>query len=152
MGTYIYLKICVFRKWWSQDFTKNTDFIISFYSWETSRSCHHLLLATMLKGYSEYGKMNLSTKQKQTRRHREKTCGCHGGGGSGVDWEFGVSRCKLLHLEWVKTLRSYCTAQGTISSLLRQTMMEKNIKKNVYMCNWITLLYSRNWHNIVNQL
>ena len=21
------------------------------------------------------------------------------GGGSGMDWEFGVSRCKLLHLE-----------------------------------------------------
>ena len=23
------------------------------------------------------------------------------GGGSGMDWEFGVSRCKLLHLEWI---------------------------------------------------
>ena len=23
-----------------------------------------------------------------------------GGGGSGMDWEFGVSRYKLLHLEW----------------------------------------------------
>ena len=22
-------------------------------------------------------------------------------GGSGMDWELGVSRCKLLHLEWV---------------------------------------------------
>ena len=22
-------------------------------------------------------------------------------GGSGVDWEFGVSRCKVLHLEWI---------------------------------------------------
>ena len=21
--------------------------------------------------------------------------------GSGMDWEFGVSRCKLLHLEWI---------------------------------------------------
>ena len=35
-------------------------------------------------------------------RHREQTCGCQGGeGGSGIDWEFGVSRCKLLHLEWL---------------------------------------------------
>ena len=25
--------------------------------------------------------MNLSTKQKQTHRHREQTCGCQGGGG-----------------------------------------------------------------------
>ena len=47
-------------------------------------------------------KMNLSTKQKQTHRHREQTCGCQGGGGggrSGMNREFGVSRCKLLHLE-----------------------------------------------------
>ena len=25
--------------------------------------------------------MNISTKQKQTHRHREQTCGCQGGGG-----------------------------------------------------------------------
>ena len=25
--------------------------------------------------------MNLSTKQKQTHRHREQSCGCQGGGG-----------------------------------------------------------------------
>ena len=44
--------------------------------------------------------MNLSTEQKQTHKHREETCGCQrGGGGSGVDGEFGVGRCKLLHLE-----------------------------------------------------
>ena len=29
--------------------------------------------------------------------------------------------------------------------------MEKNMKENVCMYNWITLLYSRNQHNIVNQ-
>ena len=23
------------------------------------------------------------------------------GGGRGTEWEFGVSRCKLLHLEWI---------------------------------------------------
>ena len=39
---------------------------------------------------------NLSTKQKQIQRHREETCGCEGG--SGMDWESGVSRCKLLLL------------------------------------------------------
>ena len=42
--------------------------------------------------------MNISTKQ--THRHREQTYGCQGGGeGSGMDWEFMVSRCKRLHLE-----------------------------------------------------
>ena len=35
--------------------------------------------------------------------------------------------------------------------------MEKNMKKNIYICvcvcmyNWTTLLYSRNEYNIVNQ-
>ena len=38
--------------------------------------------------------MNLSAEKKQTHGLREKTCGCQeGGGGSGMDWEFGVSRC-----------------------------------------------------------
>ena len=44
--------------------------------------------------------INLSTKQKQIHGHREHTCGCQGEGlGSGMDREFGVSSCKLLHLE-----------------------------------------------------
>ena len=29
--------------------------------------------------------MNISTKQKQTHRRREQTCGCQGGGGWGRD-------------------------------------------------------------------
>ena len=44
--------------------------------------------------------MNLSTKQKQTHIHGEQTCGCQGGG-SGMDREFGLGRCKLLHLKWI---------------------------------------------------
>ena len=38
-------------------------------------------------------------------------------GGRGMDWEFGVGRCKLLHLEWINN-KVYCIAQGTISHLL----------------------------------
>ena len=30
--------------------------------------------------------------------------------------------------------------------------MGENLKKNGYMCNWVTLLYMWNWHSIVNQL
>ena len=37
--------------------------------------------------------MNLSTEQKQTHGLGEQTCGCQEEGeGSGMDWEFGVSR------------------------------------------------------------
>ena len=44
------------------------------------------------------------TKQKQTHRHREQTCGCQGGGWwGGMDWEFGISRCKLLYIGWINS-------------------------------------------------
>ena len=46
----------------------------------------------------KYGKMNLFTKQKQTHRHREQTCGCQGGRG----WEregLGVSTSTLHGIE-----------------------------------------------------
>ena len=34
---------------------------------------------------------NLLTERKQTHGYGEQTCGQEGGGGSGMDWEFGVS-------------------------------------------------------------
>ena len=43
---------------------------------------------------------NPSTEKKQTQTHGlgEQACGCQSGGEeSGRDWEFGVSRCKLVH-------------------------------------------------------
>ena len=44
-------------------------------------------------------------KQKQTHGHREQSCGCRGwgvgGARGGMDREFGVSRCKLLYIEWI---------------------------------------------------
>ena len=44
--------------------------------------------------------MNLSTKQKQTHRHGEQSCGCQGREGRiGIDWEFEVSRCKLFRMD-----------------------------------------------------
>ena len=44
--------------------------------------------------------MNLSTKQKQTDRYREQTYGCQERGyGRRIDWEVGVSRCRLLYME-----------------------------------------------------
>ena len=41
--------------------------------------------------------MNLS--MKQIHRHREQTCGCQGKVGRGMEWESGISRCKLLYIE-----------------------------------------------------
>ena len=58
-------------------------------------------MLTHMYGIYNMAQMNLSTKQKQTHRHRDQTCGFRGQGGRGMDWEFGVGRCKLLHLEWI---------------------------------------------------
>ena len=44
--------------------------------------------------------MNLPTEKKIM--DLENRCGFQGGGGgSGVDWELGVNRSKLLLLEWI---------------------------------------------------
>jgi len=46
--------------------------------------------------------VNLSIEKKKTHGLGEQTCGFQeGGGGILMDWEFGISRCKLLHLEWI---------------------------------------------------
>ena len=48
----------------------------------------------------KYDTNELRYKTETDSRCREQTCGCQGrGGGNGM--EIGVSRCKLLHLEWV---------------------------------------------------
>ena len=61
----------------------------------------------------KYGKMNPSTKQQQ----REWTYGCQGGGGgSGMDGEFGISRCKLLHLEGLSSMVQLYSAGNCVQS------------------------------------
>ena len=43
--------------------------------------------------------MNLSAKQKQTQNRPVVAKG--EGVGGGMEWEVGVSRCKLLYMEWI---------------------------------------------------
>ena len=64
--------------------------------------------------------MNRSTKQKQTHRRREQTCGCERGGGTrgGEDWELGINRYKLLFPEQVNNEVLAYTAQGTRVTIL----------------------------------
>ena len=75
--------------------------------------------------------MNISMKQKQTHRYREQTCGCQGGG-ERKDWEFGISRCKLLYIGWINnSVLLYST--GNYIQYLIITIIEKNMKKNMYI-------------------
>ena len=54
-----------------------------------------------LKNNNNINKLIYKT-ETDSHRHREQTCGCQGGVGEGRDglgvW---VSRCKLLHIEWI---------------------------------------------------
>ena len=76
--------------------------------------------------------MNVSREKKQTHRHGEQTCGCKvGRGRSGIDWEFEVSRCKLLHLEWISNGVLLYSTGNYIQSLV----MGDNIRKN--MCIYV---------------
>ena len=66
----------------------------------------------------------------------EQTCGCQRGrGGSGMDWEFGVNRCKLLALEWISS-EICCVALGTMSSHLQWSTVEDILRK---ICVYLTV-------------
>ena len=66
-------------------------------------------------------------KKKKKERHiervvllREQTCGCQGsgeGGERGMDGEFGISRCNLLHLEWISNEVLLYSTENYIQSL-----------------------------------
>ena len=61
---------------------------------------YHMI--SLICGIENMTQMNISAKQKQTHRHREQTGGCQGEEGGGEkDWEFEISRCKLLYIRWI---------------------------------------------------
>ena len=76
--------------------------------------------------------MNLYPEMKQTHGLGEQTCGCQGGGGgSGMDWEFGVNRCKLLPLEWISNGILLYSTGNYVGSLVMEH--DNGRQKNVYM-------------------
>ena len=88
--------------------------------------------------------VNLSTTQKQTHRQRTDLW-LPGGEGRGTSWGVGVSRCKLFHLEWISDEVLLYTTGNSIQSLSIN-------RECLCMYDRVTLLYSRHWHNSVNQL
>ena len=69
-----------------------------------------------------------------------------------MEWEFGVSRCKQLHIGWINNkVLLYSTGNYIQYPAINHNGKEYE-KECVYMYNGITVLYSRNEHNIVNQL
>ena len=55
------------------------------------------------------------------------------GGGGGKDWEFGISRCKLLHVEWINNkVLLYSTGDYIQYPVINRNGKEC-LKKNVYI-------------------
>ena len=42
-------------------------------------------------------------KQNRAHRGREQTLVTEEGCGRGMNWGLGISRCRLLHIEWIST-------------------------------------------------
>ena len=87
-------------------------------------------------------------KKKQTHRHRKRTCGCQGGGWlrrEGLGFEIG--RYKLLYIGWINSNILYTTG-----NYIQHSMISHDGKEYLYVYNQLTLIYSRDGHNIVNQL
>ena len=68
--------------------------------------------------------MNLSTKQKQTHRHRADLWLPRWGWGE-KDWEFGISRCKLSYIEWLNNK----VLQYSTESYIQYPVMDHNGKE-----------------------
>ena len=49
-----------------------------------------------------------------------------------MEWEFGVCRCKLLHIEWVNN-KVLLYSTGKYIQYFMINHMEKNTKKNIYI-------------------
>ena len=54
-----------------------------------------------------------------------------------IDWEFGISRRKLLRLEWIYMVLMYSTENYTQYPMTNHD--GKNMKKNVYVCIYESL-------------
>ena len=67
------------------------------------------------------------------------------------DGEFGISRCKLLYIEQINNKVLLYSTRNCIQYPLINHNGREYEKAYLYMYIWITLLYSRNEHNVVTQ-
>ena len=65
---------------------------------------------------------------------------------------FGISRCKPVCIGWINNKALLYSTGNCIQYPVINHNGKEYDKECIYMYNWITLLYSRNSHNIVKQL
>ena len=84
-----------------------------------------------------YDSNKLIYETETDSRHREQTCGFQGGGlvvCEGMDWEFGISRCKLLFREWINIkVPLYSTGNYIQYLVINHNGMEMNMRKFSYI-------------------
>ena len=67
--------------------------------------------------------------------------------------EFGVGGCKLLHLGWISSRVLMDSTRNYIQYPVINHNGKQHKKERMYhVHNWVTLLDSRGWRNIINQL
>ena len=86
-------------------------------------------------------------KQKQTHRYREKPCGGQvGGAGGGMDWEFGISRCKLLYTEWINNKVLLYSMGNYIQHLVKNPNGKEYEKEYTYIAKFLCCIAEINQH------
>ena len=82
----------------------------------------------------------------QTHRHRKQICGCQGRVAGEKNWEFGISRCKLLYTGWIsKKILLYSTENYTQYSVIKhngKTIFLKSIYIYIHIHTYIQLNHS----------
>ena len=74
---------------------------------------------------------NISTKQKQTHKCRDQTWGGRGE----KEWEFGISRHKLLYRGWInKKVLLYGTGNYVQHSVTNHNVNEYEKEYIIYIC------------------
>ena len=103
-------------------------------------------------------------KTETDHGHGGQTCVCQGRrGGRGTVGDFGVGRCRQLHLEQTDDGVLLYSTGNSIQSLglehdgkwkkkKQKTKTKTKNNQRVCMGGWVTFLYRRNCRNIVNQL
>ena len=72
--------------------------------------------------------------------------------GGGKDWEFGISRWKLLDIGWINNKDLLHSTGNYIQYPVINHNGKEHWKECIHVYYWVTLLYSRDWHKIVCQL
>ena len=83
----------------------------------------------------KYGTYDPIYKTETDHGHREQICGYwEEGGRSGMDSEFAVGRCKLLHLEWKSNGVLLHSTENYVQSLGLELREESMINKEHSIC------------------